>query len=138
MGERTITKEAKEIFAQFRPKREALVYPLVFFLRRYSAIIVLTVPTESMLAQIHLHMFLTGFVVYYLISFAPYYEPKQNRLETFNELTVLLASYPLLMFTGVVGDQDREDEIGWALICCILLNILANMIVAFVSIFLLA
>lgn len=73
--ERNIPQETKEIFENFRLDAKALLYPFVFFLRRYFMILVLTILNQKMLLlQIHLHMLLTGFVIYYLIAFVPYHE----------------------------------------------------------------
>ena len=64
------------MFTGFKLNRNALLYPFWFFIRRYLVILVLTIATSSTLLQIHFYMLLTCYIVYYLASFKPYYEPK--------------------------------------------------------------
>lgn len=46
--------------------------------------------------------------------------------EVFNEITVLIASYHLLVFTEWVWDMERRFEAGWSLIALIVINVCFN------------
>lgn len=49
-----------------------------------------------------------------------------NRLEIFNETSVLLVSYHLYYFTDFIDDPVLKYEIGWMIIAVTLLNIVVN------------
>ena len=74
-------------------------------------------------------MVLTGYVIYYMGSSMPFYEPKRDKQEIFNETTVLMASYALLVFTGWIADVYLQLWVGWYLIGCICFNILVNLLI---------
>ena len=46
----------------------------------------------------------------------------------------MLAAYPLLAFTDWVWDIDRRFEAGWAIIGCIVLIVVGNIIFLVVSV----
>lgn len=121
--------ETDELFEGYRANKAALIYPFVFFLRRYLMILILTVMPWSKYSQILGQIYGTIFVIYYLSHFRPFTEGFLNLQERVNEITVLFAAYPLFVFTDWVGDEDRKTEAGWYLVSCILLNILFNIAV---------
>ena len=92
-------------------------------------ILILTVMPWSKYAQILGQIYGTIAVIYYLSAFKPFTDGFMNLQERVNEITVLLAAYPLFVFTDWVPDDDRKMEAGWYLVSCILLNILFNIAV---------
>lgn len=68
-------------------------------------------------------------MIYYLTYYRPYEEKFLNFQEQVNEITVLIAAYPLFVFTEWVSEEDRRLDAGWYLIGCILLNIMFNITV---------
>ena len=52
-----------------------------------------------------------------------------NRLEIFNELCILCASYHLITLTDYTGDADLQYKIGWSLIAITVFNMTVNIIV---------
>ncbi len=52
-----------------------------------------------------------------------------NRLEIFNELSILVSSYHLFAFTALVDSPSVQYLIGWSLIGVIALNITVNMLI---------
>ena len=89
-------------------------------------ILILTVMPWSKYAQILGQIYGTMAVIYYLSYFKPFSEGFMNLQERVNEITVLLAAYPLFVFTDWVSDDDRKMEAGWYLVSSILLNIFFN------------
>lgn len=55
-----------------------------------------------------------------------------NVIEILNELTVLVAAYPLLTFTDWVGKEEDRIDNGWYLINCICLNVMFNISVSLI------
>ena len=76
-------------------------------------------------------MLSTMWVIAYLWRTKPFKENLVNYTETFNELTVLFAAYPLLSFTDWMSLHSQQSY-GWLLITSICLNILFNIILALV------
>ena len=116
-----------EMLGSYRPNRRSMLYSIVFFLRRYTVILVLTMLPGNALAQILTTMLSTMVVIAYVGGIRPHANSNVNRQEIINEITVLVASYPLLFFTKWVWDMDMRLNAGWFLIACIILNCLFNM-----------
>ena len=55
-----------------------------------------------------------------------------NKQELVNELTVLLAAYPLLLFTTWIWESKPRNEAGWFIVACIIANVCFNMTIAIV------
>ena len=103
-----------------------MLYKIVFFLRRYSVILVLTLLPGNTLSQILTTMISTMVVIAYVSGIRPHARATINNQEIINEITVLIASYPLLIFTNWVWDMDTRVNAGWFLIACIMLNVILN------------
>lgn len=51
-----------------------------------------------------------------------------NRLEMFNEISILIITYPILLFTGYFNTtQTIQYNTGWTMIMMILVNVLVNL-----------
>ena len=79
-------------------------------------------------------MMSTMVVIAYLWHIKPFKSSLVNKTETFNELTVLFAAYPLLSFTDWMS-LHASQPFGWLLITCISLSILFNITLALVIFF---
>ena len=97
-------------------------------------IIVLTVLPLNTYLQIVTQMVATVYVIAYIARDHPYESSTINYQELVNEFLVLLASYPLLIFTSWVSDIERRKEAGWFLVACIVLTILFNISIVIVQI----
>ncbi len=73
-------------------------------------------------------MLLNIIISVYVISIRPFNSTKTNLIEAFNELSILIGSYHMFLFTDFVPDQTIKYLIGWSLILVTLLNILVNFI----------
>ena len=71
----------------------------------------------------------------YLISVKPFKEPRLNKLEIFNELTVLFCAYHLPLFSDLVPDADIKYMAGWSILMVTCTNLMINIgIVTYLSI----
>lgn len=116
------------MFEPYRPNLLALNYQVVFFLRRYSMLLTLTLLPTFSLSQIIVQMFSTMVIISYLWRLSPYKSNLANFMETVNEVTVLVAAYPLLSFTDWMDFNDK-DSFGWYIVTCICLNVVLNITV---------
>ena len=68
-------------------------------------------------------------VLYYMSMAGPYNDNLVRYQEIMNESVVLLATYPLLVFTNWVSNLQSRVNAGWFLIATILLNIGFNILI---------
>ena len=68
-------------------------------------------------------------VIAYVAGVRPHARSFINDQEIINEVTVLIASYPLLCFTNWVWDMNTRLNAGWFLVACILLIMLFNILI---------
>ena len=71
-------------------------------------------------------MLLSLFVISFLISVKPLNEPYLNKMEIFNESTLLMSSYFMFLFTDFVDDANMRSKLGWVYIGVIGLLIVVN------------
>ena len=57
----------------------------------------------------------------------PFENPILNRLEVFNEVCIMAASYHLFVFTEYVDDPIMQYKVGWSIIGVTAFNIMVNM-----------
>lgn len=67
----------------------------------------------------------------YDILVKPFESPLLNKMEIFNEISIIVAAYHLPLFTEFVDDQMTHYFAGWSLILLVILNITVNLIVMF-------
>ena len=53
----------------------------------------------------------------------------KNRIELFNEITVLVCSFHMMTYTDFVGDVDTINTMGWSLIATIVFNCIVNLFI---------
>jgi len=56
----------------------------------------------------------------------PYDKDLMNLTDTVNEICIFLTSYILLCFTEYVSDLQLKQDIGWAIVLLIALNVFWN------------
>ena len=107
-----------------------LISPL-FIARRlvYAASIVFL--NGCTLAQLTIQIAQSVFMLCYIVSVRPLKDNFSNRMEIFNEVTVLICSYILFTFTACVQDVQTRFEYGWIFIGVTLGNIIVNFIALF-------
>lgn len=78
-------------------------------------------------------IFTSLLLLIYDLSVKPYEEPLMNKLEFFNEVSIIVAAYHLPLFTEFVDDKITHYYAGWSLIMLVVTNLLTNLIVIFSS-----
>lgn len=71
-----------------------------------------------------------GLIGYYL-AVKPLQEPFLNRLEVFNELCILVASYVLVAFTDCLDNPIDKFNAGWTMAAVIIICAIVNMALIF-------
>ena len=104
-------------------------------LRCYAIIAILTGDPNLMFSQIYGHFLSTMYVISYLWSRRPYENSKLTVQEVLNEGVVLLAAYPLLVFTPWVQENEPSIYVGWAIVACIVIIILGNIAFLMVTVY---
>ncbi len=113
-----------------KPRKSA--YILIFLGRRILFVLSALLLTEWPLVQLNLLYVQSIIVLVYLIHSRPFEDPLMNRLEIFNELSIMVVSYASLVFTGITENEEIMYQTGWVVIIAILINILVNMGVLFI------
>ena len=120
-------RKYQKLFEGMKPEKEALAFNVIFFVRRYFMILVITLLPNYRNTQIVCQLWSTLFMMSYISWVRPFEREGQNTLEIINEIIVLLASYHLFCFTEWIYDFERRWEIGWSLVMLIGLNVTINL-----------
>ncbi|TNV87552.1 hypothetical protein FGO68_gene2096 [Halteria grandinella] len=124
--------------------RGAVVYSVVYMIRRLVFVIIALTLHKYPYAQAQLVIFCSIIVIIYNILVKPFSIPRLNELEVFNEICILIAAYHLVMFTDFdLSDPKASIDLhlqiqykcGWSMIAITTLNILVNMLVMLVESF---
>ena len=74
-----------------------------------------------------MHSLSTTAVICYLITYKPFVSPLQNFKETFNEVLIAIAAYPLWMYSDwLYGDATRIYA-SWTMLGILCIVIVFNM-----------
>jgi hypothetical protein len=115
-------------------KKSILTVSLFVFRRLiYSINIVLF--SGSTCTQLFVQFFCCLLMLLFFADVKPMNQPFLNRMELFNEMTLLVCSYFLFAFTDFVPDANTRFMIGWAFIGLAALNILVNWMALFYKVF---
>ena len=80
-------------------KKSSLVYPLIFCLRRILLTTVLVVFNDNLFVQVLSTSFVSTLPIWYLLEFRPFEKPLLQKLEIFNEATMIVLVYVLMCFS---------------------------------------
>jgi len=116
-----------KFFSDFKQDKDSMSYVLIFFCRRYSMVLIVTILPNFRNVQIVSQLWSTLFVMSYIAFVKPFKNMRTTFQEVVNEATTMLAAYPLLAFTEWVYDSDRRMEAGWFLLGCIVFSLLFNL-----------
>lgn len=86
----------------------ALLYNLVFLLRRIVFAATMIFLTEYPLFQVYSLIIQSVGSMIYLVNVAPFEARGLNRLELFNEFCIYIACYPTLLYSGFVESTDES------------------------------
>ena len=76
-------------------------------MRRLWMILILTVMPRIEYVQVYSHMISTMYFILFMVKVKPYISSFVNKVEAINDVTVLVATYPLFVFTPWVHDLDQ-------------------------------
>lgn len=113
-------------------RRGPLNYYPLFLLRRYLFALSLVFLEGWPILQANL-LFLQSLVsITYLIYTRPFENSTVNKLEIFNELTILAVTYPVFIYADPT-DENMEAyyNVGWFIILAVVLNSIVNMVFVF-------
>jgi hypothetical protein len=68
-------------------------------------------------------------MIIYLTYVKPFEVPLLNKLEIFNEYSILLATYHLFSFTAFVPDPETQYLMGWSIIFVTIFNMAVNVFI---------
>ena len=68
-------------------------------------------------------MISTMVVLTILLGIKPLADPRCNKIEVFNEITVLSLTYMLIFFTDIVGEAQFRSDLGILYLCITFSNI---------------
>jgi hypothetical protein len=97
----------------------------LFLLRRlFFSLLVIFLPNTC--TQLLVMVLSSLLMISFIISVKPLSEPYLNRMEIFNESTLLVSTYFMFLFTDFVDDAEMRSKLGWAYIGVIGTMIVVN------------
>jgi hypothetical protein len=86
--------------------KAALLYNILYMLRRLLIAFLATLCKEYPFAQVQLIVFHCIGMIIYTIYVKPFEMPLLNNMETFNECCIIVATYHLFYFTDYLDDPE--------------------------------
>jgi len=107
----------------------APLYLCFFLLRRFITIVTIVLAPGAIYLQLVTLMVLSILNCIYLLHLKPYLDKSFNKLEFYNELTILLNIYLMLFFIdpSLQTNTTHRNFFGWLMILNAALNILGNL-----------
>jgi len=109
--------------------RKVLLMPLFFMIRRLiiAATVIFMVDHNLFKSFMMIHHTLVALCLIWSIQ--AYNSLRDNLIDFFNELCVLLLSYHLILFNDWTGSDEVRYNIGWSMAGITVLNIVVNMLI---------
>lgn len=107
--------------------RWILLYPTLFFARRIALVGSVLLLQGFPLMQIVIQFAFSITMVSYLMLEMPLETSFANKMEVFNECTIVVLHYGLITFTDFVPDPAVRYLIGWCYIAVFLGNLLTHL-----------
>ena len=70
---------------------------------------------------------MSSFAIIIYCSVRPHSSRSKRRIEVFNEMMLLIASYHLFIFSGFAHDQEAQFLVGFSFTAIIILTLFVNM-----------
>ena len=107
-------------------KKTALLYGVIFILRRiFMALFIIVIPSLNWL-QTQLMVLLCSFVIISIGWIQPFKMKILNRLELLNEVLVLISFYYMIIYSEFVPDAKARYKVGWSNACLVAAMVLVN------------
>ena len=104
-----------------------LFYVSLYFLRRAIFVITIYLLEEHLWLQITIQMLSTLVVLITLLATKPLESKRSNRIEVFNECTILGLIYLLSCFTDLIPDASVRSNLGLLYLSISFFNIAVHM-----------
>jgi len=114
--------------------KSTINFTFIFCLRRIILTVIAVTLYDYPLFQCQLNILSNLFAMMYFAYVQPYDSKLMNCVEIFNEFCILMVSYTMILFAGILDDVEQIYSIGWMVILFVLFNILANMVVVTIQI----
>lgn len=105
--------------------------PTLFLSRRILFAFIIVFLEASPFLQLALHLASSISLVAFLTHVRPYGENLLNGQELFNEVTLTITSYILILFTDFVEEPETRYMIGWMYSVMVCVNLLVNWVILF-------
>ena len=106
-----------------------VLFNFYFILRRMVIVLILVWLDEYPFFQCTTMTVLSTINFIYMFSSRPLISRSENRIEIFNEGTILVCCHLMTLFLNIAIPQDLQMTLGWIMIGVILVNILVNITV---------
>jgi len=106
--------------------KPVMMYNTIFLVRRliFAFLICFVIPSQGI--QVIINFFMSWGMIMYLIKYRPFQIEKLNKLEIFNEMTILLCNYTLIAFSDISTDGGVKFDFGWWMLALVLANVSTN------------
>lgn len=91
-----------------KDKKSSLLYPLIFSMRRILLTIVIILTANQLFLQLASQLFVITVQIWYLVTYKPFEEPLMQRLEIYNELTMISLIYCVITFSPLNTDVESN------------------------------
>mmetsp|Transcript_8669 Transcript_8669/g.10695 ORF Transcript_8669/g.10695 Transcript_8669/m.10695 type:complete len:406 (-) Transcript_8669:168-1385(-) len=109
-----------------KDQRSSLGYPIIFTLRRFALVLVVTIGRNSLVVQICVMLFFSTTQVAYLTTYSPSEDKLGMKLDLFNEVTTVVLVDLLTVFSA--GNQFKFDlEADIFFLSCLLGNLCVHL-----------
>ena len=109
-------------------KGAILAYLLTYFARRGIFTFSVFILSDYLWLQLAIQMICSLCVLSILLYVRPFSDPRLQRLEVFNEITILGLSYMLAAFSDMITDPGDRYNYGWLYLALSLLNIATHVL----------
>ena len=111
-----------------RNQRSSLLYPFFFAFRRVLLTLVIVLAADLLFLQLFSQLFTLSIQIWYLATYEPFEEPLMQKLEIFNEFTMIGLIYCVMSFSPV--NLEMENNEAWvvgAFLVCLCGNMLVHL-----------
>ena len=115
--------------------KHRVMFNVYFLCRKLLTVLVLVFMDDFPFFQMVILMLLGTLNLIYLITEKPLVFSMENKVETLNEMAVVISSHIMTLFLNTANPQELQDLLGWVIIGLACLVIVINMSVTVISSF---
>jgi glycosyltransferase involved in cell wall biosynthesis len=114
------------LYSDYKLTKYALMQLFLYLFRRLIFTLTIVFFGSSTYLQAFVILASSYLNFMYLIMVQPFDDPNTAKFEIFNEFTILIVSYGMLVFCDYITSDEVRYNFGWFLTALVLLNILVN------------